>query len=316
MYNDLTSNFILFLKNVLEKNQNILPKHISIQESGLRSTTIWSNTNIQEFPNHLYIRSDIDKRDLFIFYNPQAEFIEKILESNKSKGAANKTFYYILKIDTIKIGENLKDEEESYCSLQFDEKDMICKIPSHLDQFWFNVDSHFIVNELFYINEKLIENIVDAILSWYNNTRVNELDRDAISFYHSMKYTDVLDCLNKIIEVYDNNDHLISEIGKLRLIVAFNNKGLCFIKLGKFDEAIKSFNKSFDIDPDIDSIFIKKIVSFLVKMGRETEALDLYDKIIEKNPKYYSYKDKGDLLVKMGRGAEVLCCMIPYSKYI
>ncbi|MER5175193.1 MAG: tetratricopeptide repeat protein [Candidatus Nitrosocosmicus sp.] len=206
----------------------------------------------------------------------------------------------IITLNSIEKDEKLKDLEKEYYSLQFDENELLCKIPSYLDRFWFKRDPHFRVKEFFYINEKLIENIVDVILSWYNNTPVNEWNQDAISFYHSMKYKDAIECLNKIIKVYESNDRLISDICKLRIIVALNNKGLCFIKLGKSDEAIKSFNKSCDIDPNVDSIFFKKIIIFLIKNENLEKALELYDKALEKdssNSAIY-YKNKADLLVK------------------
>jgi tetratricopeptide (TPR) repeat protein len=298
---DLSNNFILFLKNILKENQYILSKDIEIHEKGTKSTTVLSKIDLRDFPNNLYIKSDIDKRELFLFYNPPTDFLDKIKQNNKSDGSINKTFYYILKTDKIKIDEISKDIEKDYYSLQFDENNLLCQIPSYLDKFWFNNISPFIVNESFHLNEKLIENIIDSILSWYNNTPINEWNKEAIYFYNLIEYEQAIKTLDKIIRVYDNNDYLISNISKLILIVALNNTGLCFIKLSKFYEAIESFTKSFNIDSDIDFPFIIKIASFLVDIQREIDALAVYDKIIRKNPIDSVNKGNADLWIKIRR---------------
>ena len=121
-----------------------------------------------------------------------------------------------------------------------------------------------------------------------------------------MKYEEAIKTLDKIIKIYYNNHHLISNICKLRLIVALNNRGICYIKLGKFDKAISSFVEFFDRDPNIDFHFIMKIAMFLVHIKREIEALAVYNKILGKDSIEFLDKKKGDFLVKIGRNNEAL----------
>ena len=255
----------------------------------------------------MHIKSNLHKKDLFVVYNPPTDFIDKIAEDNKSNESVNKPFYYILKTDTVKTDETSKTMEEDNYSLQFDKKICFAIVPLYLDKFWFNNNS-FMVNEPFHIHEKLIENIIDAILSWYNNTPINEWNKEATSFYNSMDYEEAIKTLDKIIKVYDNNYYLISYVHKLRLVIALNNKGLCLLKLGKFDKAASSFNESFDKDQDIDYKFIKRIANFLFKINKSKQALEIWDRIMEKKPEladYYNYV-KADVLVKLGRGDEVV----------
>ncbi len=69
--------------------------------------------------------------------------------------------------------------------------------------------------------------------------------------------------------------------------------------MGRESEALALYDKAIEEIPTYNYNYYKNKSDFLVKMGRESEALVLYDKAIEKNPTYYNYyKDKADLLVK------------------
>ncbi|HJN57701.1 MAG: tetratricopeptide repeat protein [Nitrososphaerales archaeon] len=60
-------------------------------------------------------------------------------------------------------------------------------------------------------------------------------------------------------------------------------EGYDLYKLGKFEEAIKCYNKVLDIDPkDIDALNNKGIA--LGKLGKLDEAIKCYDKASKINP--------------------------------
>ena len=64
---------------------------------------------------------------------------------------------------------------------------------------------------------------------------------------------------------------------------AYNNRGISKGKLGKYEEAIKDYNKAIDLNPDIVKHIITEGIS-KANLGKYEEAIKDYDKAIELNP--------------------------------
>jgi len=89
---------------------------------------------------------------------------------------------------------------------------------------------------------------------------------------------------------------------------AWNNKGTILGELGRHDEALKCFDKILEIDPNCAYAWSNKGIA-LGKLGRYDEALECHDKAIEINPNYAgAWNGKGTVLEELGRYDEALKC--------
>lgn len=87
---------------------------------------------------------------------------------------------------------------------------------------------------------------------------------------------------------------------------AWYSKGSALSKLKRFVEAVESFNKAIEINPESDFYRIT-LGDTLEDLERYKEALRSYDKAIELNPKGdWAWSSKGDVLQKLGNYSEAI----------
>jgi tetratricopeptide (TPR) repeat protein len=94
---------------------------------------------------------------------------------------------------------------------------------------------------------------------------------------------------------------------------AWNNKGNVLHKLGNYEEAIKCFDNVIEIKPDVSEAWNSK-GNILDKLGKHEEAIQCYDKAIEIKPDLYeAWYYKGITLATVGKHEEAIQC---YDKVI
>ncbi|WP_455392776.1 tetratricopeptide repeat protein [[Eubacterium] cellulosolvens] len=64
---------------------------------------------------------------------------------------------------------------------------------------------------------------------------------------------------------------------------AWNNKGVILTKMGKYNEAIESFDKALRINPGVSNIWLNRGIA-LVKLNEFEEALDCFDRALQLDP--------------------------------
>jgi tetratricopeptide (TPR) repeat protein/predicted amidohydrolase len=95
---------------------------------------------------------------------------------------------------------------------------------------------------------------------------------------------------------------------KPRDSLAWNNKGVALDCLGKYEEAIRCYDKALEIDPKDSDAWNNKGVA-LGNLGKYEEAIRCYDKAIELNPTYEdAWSNKGAALGRLGKSEETLVC--------
>lgn len=88
----------------------------------------------------------------------------------------------------------------------------------------------------------------------------------------------------------------------------FSYHGAALVFLGRFDEALKQFDKAIEINPQDALAWGNKGVA-LDELGRYEEAITCYDKAIEINSKYAeAWYNKGVALGYLGRYEEAVTC--------
>jgi tetratricopeptide (TPR) repeat protein len=87
---------------------------------------------------------------------------------------------------------------------------------------------------------------------------------------------------------------------------AWNNRGVTLSNLGRFDEAIASFDKAIEFIPDKHEFWYSRGYA-LDELGRLDEAIASYDKAIEFKPDYYeAWNNRGNALDNLGRFDEAI----------
>ncbi len=66
-------------------------------------------------------------------------------------------------------------------------------------------------------------------------------------------------------------------------VKAWNNKGLALDKLGRYQEAVDSYEKALSIDPNDATVWHNKGLA-LDKLGRYQEAADSYERALINRP--------------------------------
>jgi len=85
-------------------------------------------------------------------------------------------------------------------------------------------------------------------------------------------------------------------------------KGNSFFDSGKFDEAIKCYDKALKINPGNDAFWYNKGLA-LEHLGKFDEAIKCYDKALEINPEdELFWNNKGNTLVKFGKIENAVKC--------
>ena len=87
---------------------------------------------------------------------------------------------------------------------------------------------------------------------------------------------------------------------------AWTNKGVTLDELGRYEEALKAYEKAIELKPDDADVWTNK-GDALVDLGRYEEALKASEKAIELNPDLAeAWANKGDALGGLGRYDEAL----------
>jgi tetratricopeptide (TPR) repeat protein len=86
------------------------------------------------------------------------------------------------------------------------------------------------------------------------------------------------------------------------------NKGSALSHLGKYEEAIKCFDKVIELYPKIPDVWYNKCTSLLY-LGKHEEAIKCFDKVIELKPDYANaWSNKGSALSNLGKYEEAIAC--------
>jgi tetratricopeptide (TPR) repeat protein len=85
-----------------------------------------------------------------------------------------------------------------------------------------------------------------------------------------------------------------------RFPFAYCNRGVVLKDMGRFDEAIRDYDKAIALNPSFDKAFYDRAVAFN-KIGRVDRALADFDRAITLDPLYApAYSQRGSLYLKMG----------------
>ncbi len=99
-----------------------------------------------------------------------------------------------------------------------------------------------------------------------------------------------------------NQTYMISEVDPSSQ--GWCNRGMILIELGEFKDALDSFNRSLEIDPQSAQALYWK-AGVLAEMGRAEKALEFYDEATRIDPQFAeAWRDKGYILKNLGRGDE------------
>ncbi len=107
--------------------------------------------------------------------------------------------------------------------------------------------------------------------------------------------------------VIANFDHKEKEVAKNKMSdKELINEGVKLSKLGRYEDALKVFEKAIEMNPQDDKAWYAKGVA-LIKLGRNQEALKSFEKAIEINPQFAPvWRAKGVALGELGRHEEAL----------
>jgi len=87
---------------------------------------------------------------------------------------------------------------------------------------------------------------------------------------------------------------------------AWNSRGVVLDDLGRYEEAIASYDRAIEINPVYDYPWNNRGVA-LRNLGRYEEAIASYDRAIEINPDYYqAWLNRGNALWNLGRNEEAI----------
>jgi len=84
-------------------------------------------------------------------------------------------------------------------------------------------------------------------------------------------------------------------------VIAYNNRGLAFGSIGRFDRAIEDYDKAIALNPSAPFTYNNRGLAF-DSIGRFDRAIEDYDKAIALNPSYPdAYNNRGVVFAEMGR---------------
>lgn len=156
------------------------------------------------------------------------------------------------------------------------------------------------------IDEERKSELEDALKSYIVVTDLNPNSEQAWHgkgnvFYKLGRYEEALPCYDRCIEIYPD------------YIRGWYDRGKTLQKLSRKEEATLSFETAIGFSPN--DALIKdtedwgaRAYSFY-ELGRYEEALECFDKILEKYPdNHYALEGKGTMLERLGRREEALQC--------
>ena len=150
--------------------------------------------------------------------------------------------------------------------------------------------------------------IEESIKSFDNALKLDTNNSRALSLKASLllnqgKYVDALECLDKVTQ-------------KTNEKVLWNDKGVALAGLGKYQEAIQSYENALKIDPNFDVTLNNKGLS-LYNLRKYQEAINCFDRILVLNPNVRSVLiNKYLSLNKLGKTAEADRCYARSQKII
>lgn len=104
---------------------------------------------------------------------------------------------------------------------------------------------------------------------------------------------------------------VFTQIAGAKTAVEWYNEGYDLDKLGRYEEAIKAYDKALGIDPTLKEAWHNKGVT-LANLGRYEEAIDAFDKALEIDPTYkwakWAWYNKGSDFGCLGRYEEAMRC--------
>ena len=116
--------------------------------------------------------------------------------------------------------------------------------------------------------EESIKSFDNALKLDTNNSRA--LSLKARLLINQRKYEEALECLDKATQ-------------KTNEKVLWNDRGVALAGLGRYQEAIQSYENALKIDPNYDVTLNNKGLS-LYNLGKYQEAIDCFDRILVLNP--------------------------------
>src|SRR5271157_4504806 len=115
-------------------------------------------------------------------------------------------------------------------------------------------------------------------------------------------------CVNErvICHEYGLSENQLLNLANNALKIATSNyeKGLSLMVLGRYDEALKAYDKAIEVNPHLVAAWYHKGYA-LDDLGKHEEALKAYDKAIEINPHLAeAWYHKGNSLYRLGKLVE------------
>ncbi|MDJ0582182.1 tetratricopeptide repeat protein [Crocosphaera sp.] len=143
------------------------------------------------------------------------------------------------------------------------------------------------------------------------------------NFYYSQAYQQAVDCCQIAVnfkpdkdEAWYNRGVALFNLGRFNDAIAsfdkalefkpdkyeaWNYRGIVLGKLGRFDDAIASYNKALEFKLDYHEAWNNRGIA-LGKLGRFDDAIASYDKALELKPDYHeAWNNRGIALGKLGR---------------
>jgi tetratricopeptide (TPR) repeat protein len=155
-----------------------------------------------------------------------------------------------------------------------------------------------------YLAGKVGRELLNSLIDWWFLNHKKILDALEPKIGDINLYTDENHAIERVYVIPENTK--IPDNFSKRSEIQYFNEGNEFTKHGKFEEAVASFDKALDINPNIAEAWGNRGI-ILRKLGRNREALDSYDKAIDIYPNYVLvWYNRGVLLGMLGRYSEAL----------
>jgi tetratricopeptide (TPR) repeat protein len=141
--------------------------------------------------------------------------------------------------------------------------------------------------------EESIKSFDNALMLDVNNSRAWSLK--ARLLINQKKYEAALECLDKATQITNEK-------------VLWNDKGFTLAGLGRYQEAIQSYENGLKIDPNYDVTLNNKGLA-LYRLGKYQEAINCFDRILILNPNIkHVLINKYKALDKLGKTKEAELC--------